>query len=43
MDHIRVAIEIELHPSNMNREDVFCLRKSYPPWKIRAALLNKIL
>jgi hypothetical protein len=32
MDHIiRVAIEIELHPNNMNKEDVFCLSKSYPP------------
>jgi hypothetical protein len=28
---IRVAVEIELHPNNMNREDIFCLSKSYPP------------
>jgi hypothetical protein len=28
---IRKAIEIELHPNNMNREVVFCLSKSWKP------------
>jgi hypothetical protein len=33
MDHIiKEAIEVELHPNNINREDVFCLIKPWQPF-----------
>jgi hypothetical protein len=31
MDHVRAAIEIELHPYNIHREGGFCLSKSWKP------------
>jgi hypothetical protein len=48
MDYVvRKAIDIDLHPNNFNRQDGFCLRKSWKPFicpiKIAGSLPSGVL